>query len=458
MFAVFLERHGGKGWWAAWSVWAGVLGLGFVEDVCDRESPSDAAAHAPARSGRALGAGALAALRADGFVVIDGFLAPAALAAARADCAALRDRGGGFERTAQHSSAVRSDAVVWLRESPRPEHDRGAGLRDAVRAARALALELDGASVGLFDGRDGAALPLRLGVPLDAQLAQYRAATAAALPREKPAAAPPAAAREPADAAPRYWPHRDNTLASAFTHALSPHAAALWHAFCGDRVGAREVTAVLYLSDWTERPAARAPRDDGREEVHPRHEISEGIDHECSHCLSTLAITRPTVLADAARCVSRALSSAHNPTARSCFTSAPPTTTSPARPRRVSCASRPSAGGSCCSTRARSCTRSSRTAALTRTASRSRSGSAAPSARGASDTSTWAPRSAEIEAHAKLYGALATPALQPARQRLVACLTTGPVRSSTATTGSRQRVEGTCCATTPGSEFSPAPS
>ena len=193
----------------------------------------------------------------------------------------------------------------------------------------------------------------------------------------------PAAAPEPADAAPRYWPHRDNTLASAFTHALSPHTAALWHAFCGDRVGAREVTAVLYLSDWAERPAARALHD-GREEVHlgQRSAMNACTIHTCH-------LPRLTMLADVARRLSSALPSALNPTARSFSTSAPPTTTSRARPRSASCASRRSAGDSCCSTRARFCTQSNRTAALTRTASRSRCGSAAHSARGASDTQAW---------------------------------------------------------------------
>ena len=331
MFAVFLERHGGKGWWAAWSVWAGASGSASSR-TCAIASPDDARP-APARPGARSARAPRAARRR---LVVTTALAPAALAAARADCAALRDAAAASSARA-HPSAVRR--ARRLCASRRARSGRRRGLRDA-RAARALALELDGASVGPFDGPT--ARRCRCGWACRSTRSSRSTARRRPRAAARLAAALPAAAREPVDAAPRHGAPRQHAR-ERLTH-RSGHAAALGTLFRPPRRG--EVTAVLYLG-LTERPAARAPRRRPRGCIHATK--SQRASTMCSHCLSTLAITRPTVLADAARLPHFPVRTTRR---RAVLYLGAADDDESARPRRVSCASRPSAGGSCCSTRA----------------------------------------------------------------------------------------------------------
>ena len=274
MFAVFLERHGGKGQWAAWSVWAGVLGLGFAEDVRSRvaeRSPRPRAGAGRARIGAARCGAARRRLRR-------GRRLPRARRARRraADCAALRDRGGGFERTAQHRARCARTPSSGA-ESPRPEHDRGAGLRDAApaRSRSSSTARASDCSTAATARRCRCGWACRSTRSSRSTRGDGRRCRARSRP---PRRRPPRASRRT---------RRRGTGCTATTRprapsrtALAARGRALARVLRRPRRRAR-VTAVLYLSDWTERPAARAPRDDGREEVHPRHEISEGIDHEC---------------------------------------------------------------------------------------------------------------------------------------------------------------------------------
>jgi hypothetical protein len=168
----------------------------------------------------------LASLAKDGFVEVPGFLAPAHVKAARAECTSMYAAGefappiGG--------EAVRTDSVHWL------------GARAAQPALAAALAELRALPASMMTGFNGfeaerrhdGSLPPRdpLGVPRTAQLARYA----------------PAAEQEACDGG-RYRPHRDAPP--------SPRALLL------PGIYMRQLTAVLYLSptadEWTARGAKR---------------------------------------------------------------------------------------------------------------------------------------------------------------------------------------------------------
>ena len=222
---------------AAWplglSAWTGLVVFGACGDVAQRESPSDAAKHAVLESGRKLSVTELRTLRKDGFLVLDGFLPESILKQARADVDSLK-KSKAFQRTEQHSASVRSDEVCWLRENN--DNKTEDGLLCVLRRLRSLPFELELAG---FCGNKGflghqsqeGTEDLKLGVPLDLQLARYPSSHA--MPKD-----------DDQHGAARYRAHRDGVFLPAFSVG----------AFMKGGIAAREITAILYLSEWPFRP------------------------------------------------------------------------------------------------------------------------------------------------------------------------------------------------------------
>ena len=153
--AAALRAGSSLAWPSAVGLWAGLLLLGPISEIADRESPQDAARHDRSGAPPIVNADARRTLQREGFVVLDGALSEPLLAAARRDCAALA-ACGELARTEQHSRRVRSDCVCWITErgereetGTRPDGSApalaaGDGLRAALRRLRGIAAELNG--------------------------------------------------------------------------------------------------------------------------------------------------------------------------------------------------------------------------------------------------------------------------------------------------------------------------
>ena len=89
----------------------GVGALGNAAEIAERESTADANSHDMSGDAPVVNNQQVRKLRSDGYIVIDNVLSPRIIAAAKRDAASAQ-----FERTEQHSSDVRTDRLVWLRE------------------------------------------------------------------------------------------------------------------------------------------------------------------------------------------------------------------------------------------------------------------------------------------------------------------------------------------------------
>lgn len=239
---------------SAAAAWGTLFSIHMLSDVWERECPTAAAAHSTSRL--ALGQEQLDRLRLDGYIVVDGCLSTPELEAARAECRSMK-RNGAFDPTDQHAAAVRTDRVAWVREGyGGPGAQPEAGVLAALRALRSVAHLLEGGSGGA--GWVGFTEPQLL--PPQADVGTLRTAappaTAPSLVRLEPTApralgvplscqlacySPRAEADEEAQASggARYVPHRDGFASLP----LSSRAILL------PSVAAREVTAILYLTD-----------------------------------------------------------------------------------------------------------------------------------------------------------------------------------------------------------------
>ena len=241
-------------WASILAVLGGMVALGPAAEIAERESPSEAAAHSHATSAPPwmVTERDYAALLRNGYVVVDGVLSDRLLRAAARDAA-----GRAFEPTQQHSAAVRTDRVVWIREDDHSVKERrdaagqdgegeqlapGAGLCGALRCLRAIPLLLEthrSHRSALDDEAPHAALATaRLGVPRSAQLASYPSPT----PNDDEEVARGGGAR--------YRAHRDTSVVPWYKPLNLAQSAG---------VNCREVTAILYLGDpdaWAAREAA----------------------------------------------------------------------------------------------------------------------------------------------------------------------------------------------------------
>ena len=106
---------------------AGLVSIGVASEIASRDAPAAAAHKHKSRRGAAtLQRAHIAALRSDGFVIVDGAIPLRTLALARADARALDAR---LSPTDQHSAEIRSDRVCWV------DGDDGAGIGAAAPAA-----------------------------------------------------------------------------------------------------------------------------------------------------------------------------------------------------------------------------------------------------------------------------------------------------------------------------------
>ena len=198
---------------------AGLASIGVASEIASRDTPAAAAHKHKSRRGAAtLQRTHIAALRSDGFVIVDGAIPLRTLALARADARALDAR---LSPTDQHSAEIRSDRVCWV------DGDDGAGIGAALDLLRALPLELCAGDRWAGFAASAARPAGELGVPRAGQLAVY----AAEADDDDDVAAATGGAR--------YAAHRDGFDVGP----LHPQACVLPGACM------REVTAILYIGD-----------------------------------------------------------------------------------------------------------------------------------------------------------------------------------------------------------------
>jgi hypothetical protein len=253
-----------------------------IQYVRGCESPSRARGHdipAPQR----ISASAIEHLKRTGYLVIDGLLSPEELTAARSDADGLDDYGS----TWQHGDAVRTDAMRWWIEDGRGRMSPRPGLTTAMRRLRGVASELAhgsssaAAALGGWDGFDadsarlGRGGPIALlGVPLACQIARYDATWVTGTPHH-------------------YRPHRDGVLLPRWSlRALEKSG-----------TSAREVTAILYLNNWSvgESDGSSPSQHGGELVLHLGAAADDVTGKSASHRLSIAPIGGRLVLFDSRR-------------------------------------------------------------------------------------------------------------------------------------------------------------
>ena len=245
--------------------------LGPAAEIAERESPRDAASHYNGEDQAVplLTKEHISHLSRHGYVVVDSVLSRDALIAARRDALACI-----FEKTEQHNDSVRTDLIIWSRESaeadganlPRDvaKEPTSYGLLFAQRKLRTVAQCLESHGWSGFDRPRMHVLDQvgrLLGVPRASQLATYP-------PRERHQQSEFSAAETGtvAPELPRYRAHRDAN-------------AVQWYNVLGllssAGINQRAISCVLYLSD----------PDDWQADVRSTHEwpATSASSHPSSH-------------------------------------------------------------------------------------------------------------------------------------------------------------------------------
>jgi hypothetical protein len=241
---------------------AALASLDPATEIAEPESPQDARSHYKSQEVPLLSSRDIAHLRETGYAVVDLAIDVETLAIARRDALACC-----FERTKQHADDVRTDSVFWIRENAEVGQSStgvgGDGLQSAHQKLRTVAHCLESRGWDGFDVKQSTNWIGHFGVPRFSQLANFSSSSHRRHSAQEPAVndaeeseqqpwvvrvgllpaprPPPFKAPEAwEDGSSRYRAHRDTKSVA-------------WHDVVGLLQGvgtnARQVTAVLYLSD-----------------------------------------------------------------------------------------------------------------------------------------------------------------------------------------------------------------